>query len=233
MSSDSESVIEFGAPEAAEKPRRFTYLRDLGSDRRVPALVAGIGGVAAFASLISEWQVTTMDNIAFVDGEPVQSEMFPANLIDLGGAGAAYLGGLFLLVTAVVLTLFGPVAGRRYTRLAGLSLGGMQIALLLAVIQMLGSQSLLVSRFLSVQINDDPPVVEYGRGIWCALAGVAAALVALWISDRAPEPDDNERRVITRTDDEEPLPDAPLELSITPSAPFAQFPGDRDQPHRL
>ena len=42
----------------------------------------------------------------------------------LGAFGGAYLTGLFLLVAAIVLTLFGPPAGRRYARLAGLGVGG-------------------------------------------------------------------------------------------------------------
>ncbi|MEU8239347.1 hypothetical protein AB0C07_13970 [Actinoplanes missouriensis] len=227
MSSDSESVIEFGAPEAEDRPRRFTYLQDLGSDRRLPQLLAGLGGVAAFASLISEWQVTTMDTVALADGELAEAEMFPTTLIDLGGVGAAYLGGLFLLVTAAVLTFFGPAAGRGYARLAGLSLGGVQLAVLLGLVQMLGDQSLLVSRFLSLQLGENPPVVTYGRGLWCALAGVTAVVAALWLSGRDPSsrPASNRKREI------ETVPDTPLELTITPASPFAVSGADRDQPH--
>ena len=250
MSVDSEAVIEFGAPERPEReerPSRFAPLRDLGSDHRLPVLVAGIGAAAAFASLISEWQTTTVQGIAFSDGEVAEAEMFRANVIDLGGAGAAYLGGLFLVVTAVVLALFGPTPARRYARLAGFSLGGVQLALMLAVVQMLGENSLLISRFLSAQIGEREPEVAYGRGIWCALAGAVAALIALWLAERQ-EGEPRERRVKPRPAEEpENIPDAPLELSIAPAAPFAhlqgdqfpgsqlpgsQFPGDRDRPHR-
>ncbi|MEU4557378.1 hypothetical protein AB0F72_03250 [Actinoplanes sp. NPDC023936] len=227
MSSDSESVIEFGAPEAEDRPRRFAYLQDLGSDRRLPQLLAGLGGVAAFASLISEWQVTTVNTITLPDGELAQAEMFPAALIDLGGVGAAYLGGLFLLVTASVLTFFGPVAGQRYARLAGLSLGGVQLAVLLGLVQMLGDQSLLVSRFLSLELGENPPEVTYGRGLWCALAGVAAAVVALWLTGREP----SSRPASSRKKEIETVPDTPLELTITPATPFAVSSADRDQPH--
>jgi hypothetical protein len=232
MSVDSESVIEFGAPEpgseAGEKSRRLTYLRDLGSDHRVPMLVAGVGAVAAFASLISEWQTTTVRNVAFADGGPGQAETFTTNLIDLGGLGAAYLGGLFLIVTAVVLTLFGPQAGRRYARLTGLSVAGVQLALMLAAVQMLGDRSLLISEFLSVQLSEDPPEVAYGRGIWCALAGVAAALAALWISENRFRPRSAERT----PEPEDPEDQSPLDLTITPAAPFASVTAERDQPHR-
>jgi hypothetical protein len=232
MSVDSESVIEFGAPEpeenapgAAGKARRLDYLRDLGSDHRVPVLVAGVGAVAAFASLISEWQTTTVRNIAFADGEPAQAQMFKTNLIDLGGLGAAYLAGLFLIVTAVVLTLFGPPAGRRYSRLTGLSVGGVQLALLVAAVQMLGDRSLLISEFLSVQLSEDAPQVAYGRGIWCALAGVAAALTVLWISEKQP-------RSRKPAPEQTPEDQTALELTITPATPFASAIAERDQPHR-
>ncbi|WP_127544240.1 hypothetical protein [Actinoplanes sp. OR16] len=237
MSVDSEAVIEFGAPEKPEREgraARLAHLRGLGSDHRIPVLVAGVGAVAAFASLISEWQTTTVPDITIIgedgEGQIAESQMFPASLIDLGGAGAAYMVGLFLVVTTVVLTLFGPAAGRRYARLAGLSVGGVQLALLLAVVQMLGDSSLLISRYFGAQIGQEAPEIAYGRGVWCALAGVAAALVALWLAERAPS---GERRIKPRRVEEpESTPDAPLELSITPAEPFAQFPGDRDQPHR-
>lgn len=230
MSSASESVIEFGASGREDTPRRMPYLRELGSDRRVPTLLAGLGGVAAFASMISEWQVTTMRDVVFADGEVGEARVFPAGLIELGGPGAAYLTGLFLLVTAVVLTLCGPAAGRRYSRLAGLGVGGVQLALVLGMVQMLGRRSLLYSPFLSVQIDDEAPAIDYGRGVWCALAAVAATLAALWLAGRAARPEHGPApRSRSRVEDDS-VPGTPLELSITPAAPFASFPADRDQP---
>ncbi|WP_229067368.1 hypothetical protein [Actinoplanes sp. DH11] len=228
MSADSESVIEFGAPDEDDRPRRLPFLRDLGGDHRLPALVAGLGAVAAFASMISEWQTTTVQNVFFEDGEPAQVETFPTDLMDLGGIGAAYLVGLVLLVTGVVLTLFGPEPGRRYARLAGFSVGGVLLAVLLAVVHMLGAESVLISRIASVGLGpEQQPDFAYGRGIWCALAAVTAALVALWLVDRRANTAPRQARPV-----EDVVPDTPLELSIAPAEPFAQFPGDRDQPHR-
>ncbi|MEU4419175.1 hypothetical protein AB0F81_00990 [Actinoplanes sp. NPDC024001] len=236
---DRQTVVEFGAPDTEEPRRRPStdFLRGLATDRRLPVLTAGLGAVAVFASLISEWQVTSVEQIAFEDEEEQRQEtqLLPTDLFDLGGIGGAYLVGLFLLVISVLLVLFGPAAGRRYARLAGFGVGGLLLALLVAMVHLLGSETRLISRYFSMQLPTEQTQVEYGRGLWCALAGVAAGLLALWLTSREPETDDGPRWVRSsyeEDDDDEPSPDAPLDLTIAPSTPFASFPGQRDQPHR-
>ncbi|MEV6303813.1 hypothetical protein AB0M02_30705 [Actinoplanes sp. NPDC051861] len=234
MSGDSE-VLEFGGPEPDEPRRRpaMEHLRALATDRRVPVLTAGLGGVAVFASLISEWQVTAVEPIDYEgDGEIGETRLLPTDLFDLGGLGGAYLCGLFLLVAAVVLVLFGPPAGRRYARLGGLSVGGVLIALLLAMVHLLGSETRLISRYFTMELASEQSAVSYGRGLWCALAGVSAALLALWLTAREPESEDGPRWSRRTTEEEESAPDVPLDLTIAPVTPFANFPGQRDQPHR-
>ncbi|MEV6342005.1 hypothetical protein [Actinoplanes sp. NPDC051851] len=192
---------------------RLTLLRDLATDRRITPLTAALGGVAAFASLVSEWQVTTVDGMAFGDDELDSSRMLPTDLVDLGGLGAAYLVGLLLLVTTVVLAVFGPLSGRVYARLCGYAVGGTLLAALLALVRLLGDQSRLVSRFYTVELTTEHLRVTYGRGVWCALAGVSLALAALWLAGRETEPVNEPRWRRGRSDD--PLPESPLELTVT------------------
>jgi hypothetical protein len=242
MSVESEvgeqSVVEFGPSDDSEEPRRrprTDYLRALANDRRLPVLTAGLAGIAVFASLISEWQVTNIEQIAYAEDEELlsQTQILPTDLFDLGGIGGAYLVGLFLLAISVTLVLFGPGVGRRYARLAGYGVGGILVALLLAMVHLLGSETRLISRYFSMQLAAEQSEVSYGRGLWCALAGVAGALLALWLTTREPETEDGPRwvRTVEEKDDEDE-PDAPLDLTISASTPFATFPGQRDQPHR-
>ncbi|GAA4594991.1 hypothetical protein BJY16_001511 [Actinoplanes octamycinicus] len=226
----SETVVEFGPAEPPSGSRAGGFLRGLGTDARLAPLVAALGAVAGFASLISEWQVTTVEGLEFNSDEVGETKMLPADLIDLGGIGAAYLGGLFLLVIAVVLTLFGPEAGRRYARVAGLGAGGVLLALLLAMVQLINDATRVIARFYTIDLSAENLKLAYGRGLWCALAGVAAGLLALWLSGRDSGPAAPSRwRRSTPADDE---PDEPLELSIMPTAPFASHPSDRDMPHQ-
>ncbi|WP_189332070.1 hypothetical protein [Actinoplanes ianthinogenes] len=229
----SETVVEFGPAEPASGSRAGRvggFLRGLGADARLAPLVAGLGAVAGFASLISEWQVTTVQGLEFSSTEVGATKMLPADLIDLGGIGAAYVGGLFLLVITVVLALFGPEGGRRYARLAGLAAGGMLLALLLAMLQLMNDATRVIARFYTIDLTSENLKLAYGRGLWCALAGVAAGLIALWLSGRATRRPAAPRWAPEDADDDEP--DNSLELSIMPTAPFAYHPTDRDMPHQ-
>jgi hypothetical protein len=221
MDGMEESVIDFGG---GDKPRR-TIFRDLGRDRRLPGLVAGLGAVAAFGSLISEWQTTTFRDFG-IDGEQLPEErVLFANLLDLGGLGSGYLVGLLLLVVAVVLSLFGPGPGRAYTRVAGFAVGGVLVALILSLVQHLGDVSVFLSKYLmALDVTETSSMrTALGRGVWCALAAVGLALVALWLPARAVPP--AAEPPVTEADDE-------LDMTITPTTPFASYPGELDQPHR-
>jgi hypothetical protein len=219
---DLGAVVEFGTEPEAEPVRRRSvtgFGRELLADRRLVPIGAALAAVAAFASLISEWQVTTVDAAALGNGE-LGDKTLPTDLADLGAFGGAYLTGLFLLVAAVVLTLFGPAEGRRYARLAGLGVGGALLGVLLSLTSLLGDQSRLFSRLYTLELNNDQLKVAYGRGLWCALIAVVLAIGALYLAS----PSSWEwRRVLEQdrdgeTDDEDE--DQPLELTVTPAKPF-------------
>jgi hypothetical protein len=254
------TVVEWGGDEPASRrrrwpsPARFDLSRlgaELAGDRRLVLLTIALGGVALFVSLFSEWQVTSVDGAIFGDTE-VGNRPVEAGIVDLGGWGAGYLVGLFLLVGGIVLLLFGPPAGRLYGRLAALSTGGVLLAILVALAVELGEHSRL-SSVMELTLSEDQYDVTYGRGVWCALVGVAAAMLGVHLAGRhlppepvatpvvaapaasAAEPDGTPtdwpwRRPRTAVDDAEGLPDAPIGLTVSATTPFTPLGDTRDRP---
>ncbi|WP_143134127.1 hypothetical protein [Actinoplanes philippinensis] len=219
-----ESVIAFGG---TEKPRRAIF-RDLGRDRRLPWLAAGLGGVAAFGSLVSEWQATTVKymNVVSTEGETLaEDRVLTADLMSLGPMGAGYLAGLLLLAVAVALTLSGPAPGRAYARVAGFAVGGVLLALVLSLTHRLSGASLqLADPFGFVESSGVEVVrITLGRGLWCAAAAAGLALGALGMSARS---------LPAYREPPATVADDVLEMTITPATPFAGHPGELDQPHR-
>jgi hypothetical protein len=231
------TVVEFGIEPPAERPGRSRwntagFAAAVAGDRRMVPLLAVLAGVALFASLVSEWQVTAINTELSGDGAPT----FRSVATDVGGLGAwggGYLAGLFLLAGATVLAMFGPAAGARYARLAGMSTGGVLLAMLAALTSILGETSMINGVFVGL-VSEDQIRPSYGRGIWCALFGVAAAMLALyltgrhdrtespgWFWRRGPRPDAEE--------DDEPPPAEPFELTVGPATPLTSLTGDRDK----
>jgi len=237
-----EAVVEFGAVPA---PRRrwsaIGFGRSMLADRRLVPVAAALAAVAFLASLVSEWQVTTVDPTIY-RGSEAGAVLLPTDVTDLGALGAGYLVGLFPLIAAVVLTMFGPPAGRRYSRLTGLSVGGTLLGLLIALATALGGESRIIQIY-TIQLDDDQMKIAYGRGLWCAFAGVLLALVALYLADRhlpagPPSVDaaaEDEPAAVWSwrrppAAPEERDPDQPLELTVAPVKPFTSLSDDRDKP---
>lgn len=245
MSSEPQAVVEFG-PEPVESERRSRrwnvteIASGLAADRRAVPLAAVVAAVALFASLVSEWQVTVLDPVRFenLDGP------LTVGVADLGALGAGFVVGTFALAVATVLVIFGPVAGRGYARLIGLTTGGVLLALLAALGSMLGDTTRAIDGIFLVEFDRDQIQLAYGRGLWCAVFGVLAALVSLYLAGRhtpatvATESDEDEpagepepvwswRR--PRPEAEEQPPDAPLDLSVTSTTPFTSLTDDRDK----
>jgi hypothetical protein len=248
-----EAVVEFGAgPDEPSRPprRRWNlsgFAAGLVADRRLVPLAAVLGGVALFASLVSEWQVTLLDTTEFqssVSGlQPI-----PTDLIDLGGWAAGYLIGLFLLVGATVLVLFGPPPGRRYARLLGLSTGGVLLGLLAALTPTLNDVSRTLGYAIRFQVAENHVQQSAGRGVWCAFAGVAAMMLALYLAGRHEPAVVAETAAVdggpvaetppavwswrrpSPTDEEDRPPAAPFDLKVTSTTPFSTLNDDRDEP---
>lgn len=239
-----EAVVEFGPIRESRRPRwNLSGLgRDLMADRRTVPLAAALAGLAGLVSVLSEWQVTRLDASAL--GVEAGERILPSGIDDLGALGIGFVLGLFLVVPAMVLTLFGPPAGRRYARLAGLSVAGTQLGLLLAVASALGSESYVIDPVYRVALEGNATTLTYGRGLWCAFAAVLLGLAALYLAGRhladdpAPhsltEPAEDEPSAVwswRRPAAPEEAEDEPLDLTVSPSQPFTQYrDDDRDRP---
>lgn len=231
-----ESVVEFGPEPPAARPNRARrntagIAAAVAGDRRTVPFLAVLAGVAVFLSLISEWQITLVGN-ALMGGEPPSFRPVSSGVAELGAWGGGYLTGLFLLVSATVLTMFGPPAGVRYARLVGLSTGGVLLAMLAALASILGETSLISGVFAGLA-DPDQFQPSFGRGIWCAVLGVAAAMLALHLTgrhQRADSPGWSWRRgprPAAEEEDERP-PAEPFELTVGPAKPFSSMPDDHD-----
>jgi hypothetical protein len=231
-----ESVIEFGAEAPAARPSRPRWnsagvAAAVAGDRRTVPFLAVLAGVAVFASLVSEWQITAVSTALIGDAEGTVRPV-PAGVGDLGAWGGGYLVGLFLLAGTTVLAMFGPTAGARYARLVGLSTGGVLFAMLVALASTLGETSLISGVFAGLA-SPDQFQPSFGRGIWCALFGVAAATLALYLTGRHRRADSSGwswRRGPgpTAEENDEPPPAEPFELTVAPFKPFTSLPDDRD-----
>jgi hypothetical protein len=205
-------------------------------DRVVPAL-AGVGAVAAFVSLVSPWQTTTVD-IADIAG-PGSPQEVSAGLSDLGSWGTGYLMAGFALAACVALVLFGAPAVRRHARVAGLGVGGSLLAMVVALAVELGQNSLVYP----IYFGGREPATSYRPGMYLAFLGAAALTVALYFAGRLPSParpgraagqagagqagaaeEDSlwrwRRAGRPATDPAEPPP--PADLTVSPTAPFVR-----------
>ena len=251
MPETGEAVVEFGPDDdARDTPGRRAsvggFLTGLAGDHRLVPLTAALGGVALFGSLVSEWQLTEVDGAFWGDSE-VSARPLETTVADLGAWGGGYLTGLFLLVAAVVLTLFGPAAGRRYARLTALSVGGVLLAMVAALGSYLGDSSGVVSQIGATGLEEDQLAVSHGRGIWCAAVGVALVLLATILAGRhqaadpvpvdAPagaEPPEAAEHALWSwqrpAGEEDGPPDAPSGLTVTSAKPFTTSPENVDKP---
>ncbi|GAA2713811.1 hypothetical protein ACFY2R_04795 [Micromonospora olivasterospora] len=245
-SPDGAAVVEWGGAEPTPPGRAGQALAGLTRDHRFPLVPAGLGAVAAFASLAGEWLVMTVPN----SGPEGNSLRVPFGVSDLGGFGTTYLVGLIGLVAAVALALRGTAAARRNARVAGLALAAAVLGLLIATTSTLddaGKRALFYT-------SEGGFIVEYGRGLGMAFVACALLAAALHLAGRLDAPGDattgqgapgsdapggdgssadgtgpgrepgrawHRRRGAgrSRADD---LPPAPADLTVQPTTPFAR-----------
>ncbi|MFJ8581546.1 hypothetical protein [Micromonospora sp. NPDC093277] len=226
--SDGMTVVEWGDAEPPPPGRAGRSLAGLGRDRRMPPLLAGLGAVAAVASLIGEWLVMTVPN----DGPAgIGTVRVPGGVTDVDGFGVGYLVGLLGLAGAVALALRGTGPVRQNARVAGLGLAAAMLAVLTATAFTLddtGQRALF--GLLAEGFH-----VERGRGLVAAFVATVLLAGALYLSGReggaAPDPDGGAKKSPPERDrtgwgprgavgDE--LPPAPADLTVEPTMPFAR-----------
>ncbi|WP_433388790.1 hypothetical protein [Micromonospora sp. KLBMP9576] len=180
--SDGAAVLQWGAAGPTGPGRLGRTLSGLGRDRRLPVLLASLGAVAALGSMLGEWQVMTLPNAGPQGDAPLR---VPGGVSDIGGFGVGYLAGLFALLCAVVLALRGTPSVRPNARLAGLTLAGALLGLLVATAAALDDAGQRVFYYST----DDGFRVEYGRGLVTAFLAAALFAAALKLAPAgAPAP---------------------------------------------
>ncbi|WP_431943609.1 hypothetical protein [Micromonospora marina] len=219
--SDDTTIVEWGDAEPESSGRAARSLAALGRDRRLPPVLAGLGAVAAIASLIGEWLAITVP--AENRGDDDGPTRLTSGISEIGGFGTAYLVGLLGLSVAVALALRGAPAVRQHARLAGLGLAAGVLGVLVATASSLEQ----LARRILFFVGEQRLQVEHGRGLVSAFVAVALLAAALHLAGRAAggspadgEPDDDrpERRHRADTDD---VPPAPADLTVQPTVPFA------------
>ncbi|MEH1126224.1 hypothetical protein [Micromonospora sp. CPCC 206061] len=254
MNDDDAAVVEFGAQEPRSRRAALTdALSKLRRDPRVVPVVAGLAGLAIFASLAGEWQVTTINEPDFF-GQGLAPAPVSAGLGELGGWSAAYLVGVFALVGCVALVLFAQPAARDLARVIGLAVAGTLGAVVVAIAFDLNDRSLAISS-LGIYNGPDAPQYEltYGRGLTMAFLGVGGLALALYLAGRltpaqapvaatatsgAAGPTDAAGQPAAESDWPWRRPAAketpvevpqPIDLTVSPAAPFVPL---SEQPDR-
>ncbi|GIJ42336.1 hypothetical protein [Micromonospora andamanensis] len=219
--SDGASVIEWGTPDESPAAGRFRRsLGGLGRDHRVPVLLAGLGAVAALASLLGEWSTITVPNGGPDPETPLQVTRGVADI----GLGPAYLIGLLALGVAVALALRGTDSVRANARVAGLALVAGVLALLATTAVSL-DDTIRRSMFYNTELTF---VVEYERGLIVAFVAVGLFAAALartppGSAEARQVSDGSRRRGRPPSEETEPEGDRPpVEITVTPTVPFAR-----------
>ncbi|NLU78110.1 hypothetical protein HCA58_06860 [Micromonospora sp. HNM0581] len=219
--SDEANVIEWGAGDETAAAGRFRRtFGGLGRDHRVPLLSAGLGGVAALASLLGEWATITVPDAGPDPNTPLQ---VISDVSDLG-MGSAYLVGLLALGATVALAVRGTDSVRANARVAGLALAAGLLALLVATTTSL-DDSLGETMLFNPELTLD---VEYGRGLTVAFVAVGLFVVALLRAAPGPvgsaaAPQGSRRGSRLPLGDAEPEGERPpADITVTPTVPFAR-----------
>lgn len=236
--SEGVAMVEWGDQDEPRRPRRRGDLMTrLARDPRMVPVVAGIGAVAVFASLVGEWTIMRVPNFG-PEGVGTVGRT-PVGVSDSTNFGAAYLFGVFGIVCCLALVIFGTTAVRRNVRVVGLAITGTVLGVLVAA-------SLTLDNISRLGIGEDTGLrIEYGRGLVMAYVGTALLGLALYLAGRllGPEPTPSappvagadspeqadpdpdpvfswRRQASTGTPDDE-LDDVPRDLTVGPTTPFA------------
>jgi hypothetical protein len=236
--SDGVATVEWGQDEPRRTGGRSGLLTRVGQDPRLVPVLAGIGAVAVFASLVGEWTIMTVPNLG---AEGATTGRAPGGVSEAASFGMAYLIGILGIACCLALILFGTPAVRRNARVLGLAMAGGLLAVLAAATLTLNDTSRL-----GLYGPTDDLRIDYGRGLVMAYVGTAVFGLALYLAGRlgqsgpapaghppaasADDPDqpaaDGElswRRGQTAPAPEyDDLEGEPLDLTVAPTTPFAQ-----------
>jgi hypothetical protein len=208
------AVVEWGT----ETPRLTSLRRMRWWHPAIPAVLAGLGSLALFGSLVGEWQVVTEQfDESFLADESAQTTSGIGQTLVWG---PAWLVGATLLASCVGLALFGPSPMRRYTRAVGLALAGALLIVLVGAVQDLRQEYLYYAGVEGLEVS-------VGRGVYAAFGTVALFGLALGLAgigartEPAPVP--------AQRSGPPPDSDGPDDLTVGPAEPLTELSDD----HRL
>jgi len=208
------TVVEWGS-----ETSRLAYLRRMRWwHPAIPAVLAGLGALALFGSLVGEWQVVTeqFEDAFFAD----ESERATPGIGQVLVWGPAWLVGATLLASCVGSSLFGPPPMRRYTRAVGLALAGALLIMLVAAVQDLREDYFLYSGIEGLDI-------DVGRGVYAAFGTVVLFGLALGLAGSSART--APAAVPAQRTAPPPDSDSPHDLTVGPAEPLTQLSDD----HRL
>jgi hypothetical protein len=178
------TVVEWGAARPGVLDR---LMRPRGWQPRVPWLLAGLGALALFGSLIAEWQVTSLPGPGFSD-EPAGREDYAVGVVALGTWGVVWLVGATALAVCLAVTIAGQDPLRPTARTIGLAIAAVQVPVLVAASLDLARASAMSAVFGLVGPGLPEFEVALGRGLFAAYAGVVLVGAALWLARPVPAP---------------------------------------------
>ncbi|MEE6258375.1 hypothetical protein [Plantactinospora sonchi] len=220
----------------------------LARDGRLLPMVAGLGALAFFGSLVEEWAVTRIPD----GGENAVGD---ASMIELTNGlgqittfGAGYLIGVLGVLGCLALVFFGTPGSRHNARVAGLAGVGAVLAVLAGAT---GSLDAVVTDRLQVYGQVEGMETIHGRGLVLAYLGTGIFGLTLLLAGRfVPAPgvdrpappgagansggvdaDQREQsdwpwRRPRSADPSEPVDDdgrgAPIDLTVSPTKPFVR-----------
>ncbi|NUT35929.1 MAG: hypothetical protein HOV79_22980 [Hamadaea sp.] len=191
-----EDVMEWGSSAPAKLP--------LTLPRATPFVLAGLGAVAFFASLINPWRSFGYTGTQTPDGEIAFERADYALTL---GVGTAYVVAASALTVLLAFALYGSVRQRRTATAAGGFLGTMTVLLLASIALSDGKNSVYY------EVNPDIKlVVTVHSGLYTAFAAIVflvAATVAVQVSQG--------RGRAEAEDIEEAGEHRALDLSVTPA----------------
>lgn len=246
---DADAVVLSAGGPVRGGGRAGRALGRLARDGRPLPMVAALGGLAFFGSLVEEWTVTRI---------PDDSEI-PQNMIELTSGlgqmstfGTGYLVGVLGVLGCLALVFFGTPGLRHNARVAGLAGAGTVLAILAGATGSL--HSIALDRW-QVYGEIEGLATEHGRGLVLAYVSTGILGLVLLLAGRfvpAPGPDrpaptaaDAARAAGTTEADQpdqpeqsdwpwrrprpagRPEPDddgrgAPIDLTVTPTKPFVR-----------
>lgn len=197
--------------------RRFGWSRTPGWSRRLAWVLAGLGALALFGSLVGEWQVLHQDAADFAfPGEESDPERLALGIGSVLVWGTGWLVGGLLIAACAALALAGQPPLRSHARTVGLALAAVELVLLAGAAVALTEESLYALGQPEIEIS-------LGRGVYAAVASVVLLGGALFLAGPVPESSPAAPAAAGEDTAGPPAPayQEPADLTVAPAEPFA------------